>query len=463
MKLFVYVKNFGKIREAKIDISNFTIFVGNSNSGKTYVMQLIYGILDRLKRVNQFKANFLTDFDGEVELNEDMYFQLNNDMNRYFEKYKTEIIKDIFNKDISIDELRVDIVPEEKDEIILSFKDGDTGNIALSTNEEKNVEKVKWVKLIQKEEKSIIRQQEFGFLDWDIESDINEKKQLLYNQLVRFIFDIGQFDKTSVLYMPASRTGILMLYKYFFSERDKNSQMFFNRRKNEMILSDREEKGNELGLTTPVYDFLQFLLRYSEEGGKKKNEVLIDFIQKNLIDGKVESSMGNFVYRQNKSDSFIPLYLASSMVNELTPIIMVLSNKVQYRYILYDEIETCLHPFKQKEMARFLNRLCNNGFRMIVSTHSDTMAAKLNNLFLLSFMDDKESQKEKMQKLGLCEDDLLKNKNVKVYQFVNDEEGKSAVSELEFRTTPYVGYDFSLFTENSMELYNEAEIILKDN
>ena len=72
MKLFVYVKNFGKIREAKIDISNFTIFVGNSNSGKTYMMQLIYGILDRLKRVNQFKANFLTDFDGEVELNEDM-------------------------------------------------------------------------------------------------------------------------------------------------------------------------------------------------------------------------------------------------------------------------------------------------------------------------------------------------------------------------------------------------------
>ncbi len=32
-----------------------------------------------------------------------------------------------------------------------------------------------------------------------------------------------------------------------------------------------------------------------------------------------------------------------------------------------------------------------------------------------------------------------------------------------FRTTPYVEYNFSMFTESSMELYNEAEIILEDN
>ena len=248
---------------------------------------------------------------------------------------------------------------------------------------------------------------------------------------------------------------------YFFSERDKNNQFLLNRERHEIILSGSKGNSNDTGLTTPVYDFLQFLLRYSEEKIMKNNETLINFIQENLIDGKVDNSMGNFVYRQSGTDAVIPLYLASSMVNELTPVIMALSNQVQYRYILYDEIETCLHPFKQKEMARLLNRLNNNGFKMIVSTHSDTMAAKLNNLFLLSFMDDKKSQKEKLEKLGLCSDDLLQNKNVKVYQFVNDEEGKSVVNELEFRTTPYVGYDFSMFTESSMELYNEAEINLR--
>lgn len=76
MKVFVYVKKFGKIKEAKIDISDFTVFVGDNNSGKTYMMQLIYGILNSIEHVKEFKSNFLIDFEGEVELNENMYEQL---------------------------------------------------------------------------------------------------------------------------------------------------------------------------------------------------------------------------------------------------------------------------------------------------------------------------------------------------------------------------------------------------
>ena len=36
-------------------------------------------------------------------------------------------------------------------------------------------------------------------------------------------------------------------------------------------------------------------------------------------------------------------------------------------------------------MARLIIRLVNSGRHMVVSTHSDTMASKLNNLLLLSF------------------------------------------------------------------------------
>ena len=463
MKVFVYVKKFGKIKEAKIDISNFAVFVGDNNSGKTYMIQLIYGILNSIEHMNEFKSDFLIDFKGEVELNENMYEQLNNDVNCYLEINKNDIIKGIFNKEINIDTLKVEIIPEKKERISISLEDRLNRQIHLFDDEPDAIEWIKWVNIVHKKEEKKFYEQDFGFFYKDTENDKRERKQMLYRELVCFIFGISQFNKTSALYLPASRTGILLLYKYFFSERDKNNQFLLNREQHETILSGSKGNSNDMGLTTPVYDFLQFLLRYSEEKVMKNNETLINFIQENLIDGKVENSMGNFVYRQSETDAVMPLYLASSMVNELTPILMALSNKIQYSYILYDEIETCLHPFKQKEMARLLNRLNNNGFKMIVSTHSDTMAAKLNNLFLLSFMDDKKSQKEKLKKLGLCSDDLLQNKNVKVYQFVNDEEGKSVVNELEFRTTPYVGYDFSMFTESSMELYNEAEIILEDN
>ena len=158
----------------------------------------------------------------------------------------------------------------------------------------------------------------------------------------------------------------------------------------------------------------------------------------------------------------IPVYLASSLVNEITPIVKAMSGPFSYKYIFYDEIETCLHPLKQGEMARLIIRLVNSGKRMIVSTHSDTMASKLNNLLLLSFSEDsKEVREKKLKELKLSKEDLLSDSNVHVYQFVNQADGRSHVEELQFQTMPYVGYDFNLFMRNLDELYHETEIILK--
>ena len=52
MEIYVNVKNFGKIKEARVNISNFTIFVGNNNSGKTQLMELIYIILKKISTLN---------------------------------------------------------------------------------------------------------------------------------------------------------------------------------------------------------------------------------------------------------------------------------------------------------------------------------------------------------------------------------------------------------------------------
>lgn len=42
----VHVKNFGKIEEADVEIAPLTLFVGDNNSGKSYMMTLIYGLLN---------------------------------------------------------------------------------------------------------------------------------------------------------------------------------------------------------------------------------------------------------------------------------------------------------------------------------------------------------------------------------------------------------------------------------
>jgi len=226
---------------------------------------------------------------------------------------------------------------------------------------------------------------------------------------------------------------------------------------------DREKNyANELGLSAPVYDFLQFLLRHTPNSQTiNNNKRLINFIEKYLIDGRLQQQGEETVYIPKDSNQHVPLYLSSSMVNELAPIIKALTGTINYNYFLYDEIETCLHPEKQGEMARFLMRLNNAGKRLIVSTHSDTMASKINNLLLLSFSDEaEEDRKIKLNKLNLTKEDLLKSKNIHVYQFSNQSDGTSIVNELKFRKVPYTGYDFSQFMDSNQNLYDESVTIM---
>ena len=43
MKFWLGVENFAKIESAKVNIDDYTLFVGQNNSGKTFLMQLIQG------------------------------------------------------------------------------------------------------------------------------------------------------------------------------------------------------------------------------------------------------------------------------------------------------------------------------------------------------------------------------------------------------------------------------------
>ena len=470
MKIVLSVKNFGKISQASVDISRFTIFVGNNNSGKTYLMQLIYGLLQQIRELksNTIRMDFIN-LEHDFMLDSEMYDQINNSLNVYFQEKKEEVVKQIFHENIPIEQLHVKLIPEENDHIEVKYRLQEDHKIRL---EDMKISKtpIVWTTVLYKQNDQTKFHEEFGMLqNKDPKNDMIRRAQI-YRELLCSIFLTGTMKSADrILYLPASRPGILLLYKYFFSERDQEKGAYMIEAADkitkvpvELYLSGDEDNINDMGLTAPVYDFLQFLLRYSQGEGTDFDKDLLSFIQNHLLDGSIESTMGGFVYKQNNSDTVVPLYLASSMVNELTPIVMALSNRVRYRYILYDEIETCLHPMKQKEMARLLNRMSNQGYRLIVSTHSDTMAAKLNNLFLLSFMEDKEKQKEKMQRLGLEEADLLQNEKVNVYQFTNQPNGTSVVEEMNFQTTPYMGYDFSMFAESSEELYKESEIILED-
>lgn len=455
MKVIVGVSNFGKIKKAEINISNFTIFVGNNNSGKTYMMQLIYGVLSELGAFKPKMVAMGIEHGKTYALKEEIE-ELEKQINSFLKKNKDKIVEHTFHKTISIQQLYIRIIMEEE-----MFKIKFSKEVNLVEEQQRGSdtlvnERGLNAKIVLEEvttRKEILHH----YLRFVRMPSSEMAWEFIYSRIVNMIFSKGNNLRNDAIFVPASRTGMLLLYKYFFAEKSKNEVG-----KIVDIPLEGEKNENELGLSAPVYDFLQFLLRYTPGQISFNNKNIIDFIQQNLLDGEIRQAGDDTVYIPQNTNLQIPLYLSSSMINEITPLFKVLTSASRCRTIFYDEIETCLHPLKQGEMARTLIRMNNAGYRLIVSTHSDTMAAKINNLLLLSKVDEPIQDKNaKMEKLKLTQDDILKSDEFHVYQFINSEDGKSEVSELEFHTIPPTGYDFSLFMDSVNELYHESGIVME--
>lgn len=459
MQVYINVKNFGKIREARVNISNFTIFVGNNNSGKTQLMELIYTVI---KHVSGITPNIEMPQIDEVDgfwIGYEEIRSLNQWVNNYLSENIKQIIDETFNASIPIEAVWVEL-----EEIDVSY------DIYLLTD--RTIEYLQNKNLITQEEltESVLNgkssygtmvfkngilggksQESSSVYSRNIPIEIAKKIEI--GQILAEIIGGDSPEASNTLFLPASRMGLMQLYKHYFGNTNQNKEALVY-----------EKNQNSKGITQPVLDFLSFLLQYSyTEREAKRNEELLDFISENLIDGRISERGEATIYTPKNENKEIPIYVASSMVNEVVPIIKALTDSGRIDFIFYDEVETSMHPLKQIEMVKLLNRLNNKGIRLIVSTHSDTMATKINNLMLLSHGDlDFATMQKALAKKGvsISKEDLLNSSNIHVYQFLNEESGKSVVSELEFKKVPCTGYDFSLFNDSTMNLFEEAKIAM---
>ena len=123
MKFILGIKNFGKVKSAEISIGGFSVFVGNNNSGKTYIMQLIYGICNNLTRYfsdADLCSRYLQPIDqqaesGRVRIDAGNIELAEAFINAVLEKYKEEIVSDTFYKEIEIGSIYVRLLIEEEE------------------------------------------------------------------------------------------------------------------------------------------------------------------------------------------------------------------------------------------------------------------------------------------------------------------------------------------------------------
>lgn len=396
------------------------------------VMQLIYGIRKKLQNFPISASGVKkSDLNGQylIRCDQDWFKEIEFQINRFLAENKAQIITEIFGVPISAGEIKVALEGIDSAYFVSSVSEyqdrdmeGDKAGISIDTRQYENGENTK---------------------SFESRISVHGHSNIIIQEALKIVWRVILSEDTTVdsgqLFLPAARSGLQMLYKQYFAG---------------------ETGGN---LVMPVKDFLRFLQLYSEDKQLcESRRTLLDFGEEYLLQGKIIQKDDETFFIDRQGGRVISLYIASSMIHELTPFVKALNATQRIDWLYCDEVENSLHPLLQSEMARWIIRMVNMGMHMIISSHSDTMASRFNNLLMLTHLVRNKADYKILSELDLMDADMLRSDvEVGVYEFRDGKQGKTVVEKLEFISHPLMGYDFQLFGKNLDKLYNEADRITR--
>lgn len=432
MVFHIIVENFGKVEYADIALTNLVVLVGNNNSGKTMIMQLIYGIRNELMNMSVPTEGVEQSSLGEqalIRCGRKWFTEVEAYVNRYLADNKMQIMQKIFGVPVDVETIKISLENDNSLYYVCSASETVSGNVENPQNMiELDILRYDGTEEPREYTKNI---------------DVKEYREDEIREIVQSVWTIMLSGNEALnekqLFLPASRAGLQMLYRYYFAG---------------------DTKGN---LVLPVRDFLKFLQLYAQDTQlDDARRTLVEFGEEFLLKGRIIQKGEETFFTEGQNGRIVPLYVASSMIHELTPFIKALNSTQQIGWLFCDEVENSLHPLLQREMARWVIRMVNEGMNVVISSHSDTMASRLNNLLMLTFLGNEKVSYSMLKELELTQADMLKQGiRVSVYEFHTGKQGRTAVDKLDFIDYPLMGYDFKLFGKNLDKLYDEAERITR--
>lgn len=417
-KWTVHVTDFGKIEKADIQVVPLTLFVGDNNSGKSYMMTLIYGLLymdiffqeykfdlesEIYKKCSAILKNMLNSAELEesfiLETDEILAFQ--ELLNEILCLNKEKFLKNLFNRDMQIGEFWIEFAQDVQFELDVThnYIGGEEGiNVSLYGKEADGTR----------------------FTGYGMEMERMERTgdyRFFLSYMLQYLLrkDFENMTKGYSAYFPTTRTGFLLTYKTLVGSAMQDK---FN-----LDVSDKNL------LTRPNSDFLRRLSSMSTQSINTEYQDIVDFIERRVINGHIavsELPTQDILYIPDGGKKELPMYVTSGVVTELTPLLLFLKYE-NIRTMLIEEPEISLHPELQWQMARLLIRLKNAGIPVFATTHSDIILQHVNNMIKLTDLEEKEQLLNDMQ---YEEEDLLRRDEVAVYQFDVNERKKTQVTKL---------------------------------
>ena len=494
--LTISVKNFGPIAEGSIDLKPLTIFVGPSNTGKSYMATAVYAVMQGFEGPYHWmlKSDPSSEQSGlgtlQLKMSSGRLATARNDgrdaANAVIE-WASQLRGEEFGpRQVIFSGLAPDLKAEVEhsiksmvewlaQDVVRKIRDAcgesanfvrhgcDHGDFVLSTHRIEPLLNLE----IQGDGTSerlsefdisngVINQPYLETLyDYEIlDNNMDRIRRLAEYRYLEILDSAAEpiflgFPKQSY-FLPASRSGFTQGYRVLSSSIVGQRSLF------------RGYGSSRTTLPGTTTDFLSNLISLDQQMPVLENkghlDLVTNFIETSVLRGKVnfEQSSGlplrEIAYES--SDGIFAINQTSSMVSELAPLILFLKYLVRPGDLLIlEEPESHLHPAAQRQLARGIVRLVNAGVKVLITTHSETFVSQINHLLRISYASNRWLRDHDFEP-----EDCITHDQVGAYQFAWDEEqGGSVVKPLEVHKD--IGIDEAEFIGVIDSLYEESLLV----
>ena len=187
-----------------------------------------------------------------------------------------------------------------------------------------------------------------------------------------------------------------------------------------------------------------------------KSEIVECSTQMN--EGSLKRENGMLFYQTHGIS--MPLTAAASSIKELAPFTLFVNKySTKGASFLFEEPEAHLHPIRQIKVANLISCMINEGGHMQITTHSDYLIKRFNNLINLCLLKEKmenDDFQDFIKKWDIKDSYLLNPKMVGAYLLVRNDDGTSKIEEqnvLEEKEIPFDSFFGAI--EDDINLSNE--------
>jgi len=428
MDVYLKVKNFGPIEKAEIDLRPLTVFVGESNTGKTYLATLIYALYQHFEGVPQLPwagstaSYFSLDYRSRDRYPQRQREALEQEMLEILEKLNTPgcpfKFSDLPQKMCEMLAYRLTDQENFPDELKRCFDLESVSKLIRFTASQDNEMKV--ALSVREGDQTYwnfeVRDVGYGpTITGDIKPDmilLDTKRKTEFHEIsdIERLFRIlhARWWRTrNAYYLPAARSGIMQ-------SRDVLTTALIKQ-----ATRNRFEVSTFSGI---IADFLEQIVNY-RESTTSPNSVrrIAEQLEAELLEGRIEvkrpapEASSEFLYRPEQSEYTLRMSHASAMVSELAPLVYLLRHSVQRgELLIIEEPESHLHPDLQTKIAHILARLVRAGVRVVITTHSNWLLQQIGNLI-------REGELRKQGESTSESADYLKKEEVGAWQFYKNE------------------------------------------